>query len=216
LALLGALFIFSQRNFGRSMGYVHLVETGALLLALGLGTETGLEIAIWGLMVHGLAMSAWGLSLDDIQRTEAQPHLADDFTPVQGLGRRRPFVTATLLVSLLSMVGFPLTAGFTARWALLHELAHIHPTAALLLLSGTASLGVLCARGLAALLRPEPDAEIAETSPLVVVRRLLREPPSAIGVYGLCLGGLLLVGLFPQWFVTLAHWAAQIIVSGEP
>jgi NADH:ubiquinone oxidoreductase subunit 2 (subunit N) len=105
----------------------------------------------------------------------------------------------------LSLVGFPLTAGFTGRWALLGLLAQIHPTAALLLLLGTVSVAFVCARGIVALLAPAEEQQ--------------REAPPAVSgrvsaaVYGVGFAVVAVLGIFPQWLLPAVAATASGLIQ---
>jgi formate hydrogenlyase subunit 3/multisubunit Na+/H+ antiporter MnhD subunit len=212
MALLGAVFVFGQRNFGRALGYVMMLDIGATLLGMGLSTVAGVESVLAALALRGIALTAWGLALEQLRGATLTS--SDDFDSLRGLGRRRPFAAAVAVLSLLSLAGFPLTAGFPGRWALLAQLAQIHPTAALFLLVGIASVGLVCARGLAALITPV-TAE-AEAPPVSIVQRLLSEDKLAIGVYGFALLVILSLGFFPQWLLPAVANTASFFVPPAP
>ncbi|HLE26474.1 MAG TPA: proton-conducting transporter membrane subunit [Anaerolineales bacterium] len=205
MALVGALFAFGQRNFRRSMGYAMMVDIGAVLLAIGLGTPAGAEAALGALALRGLALSLWGVSLDQLRRAGGGD---DDFDALRGLARRYPFASTALILSLLSLVGFPLTAGFPARWALLRLLTQIHPTGAILLLLGMVSVALVCVRGLGALLAPvESGDEDLELAPR------WSEKPSAVVVYSLGVLAVLVLGAFPQWLLPLVARTASVFTG---
>jgi multicomponent Na+:H+ antiporter subunit D len=187
MALFGAVLVFGQRNFGRLMGYVMLVDIGAVMLGIGLGSRTGVEAALATLAVRGLALPMWAAGLDTLRRAAG----GDGFEALQGIGWRQPIASAAVLLGVLSLAGFPLTAGFTGRWSLLYLLAQIHPTAAFFLLLGTVSTGFVCARALATLLAGRGEAEGAQPSAQL--------HPLAISLYALGFVVLFAVGLFPQW-----------------
>jgi formate hydrogenlyase subunit 3/multisubunit Na+/H+ antiporter MnhD subunit len=197
LAGLGALFAFGQRNFGRTMGYAVMVDTGAVLLGVGLGTRAGVEAALAALSLSGLALPLWAVGLALLRRAAG----GDDFDALRGAAGRHPFAVAAMVTGLLSLVGFPITAGFAGRWALLTLLAQVHPTAALLLLLGTASIGLVCARGLAALL-PQGGGEAASVEDRPTMITL------AAGV-----GAVLILGIFPQWLLPAVAGAAAAFAN---
>lgn len=198
MALLGAGFAFGQKQLGRALGYAMLVDVGAFLLAVGLGTVEGLQAALATLVWRGLALTLWAPAMEQLRGAAGGAEIAAQsrVDRMQGLARRRPFAVAAALMGLLSLVGFPLTAGFPARWALLNLLAHIHPTAAFFLLLGMTSVALAAARALAAFLTPVETETPAEQVPLL--RRLLAEPPFIIAVLGAGLALSLLLGAFPQ------------------
>src|SRR5205085_149467 len=188
MVLFGALFVFGQRNFGRMLGYVVIIDFGAVMLGLGLGTLAGVESALITSILRGLALPFWAAGLVRLRQAAG----SDQFESLRGYGRREPVAAAMVIISLLSLVGFPLTAGFTGRWALLSLLAQIHPSGAILLLISMVSVAYVCARGLAYLLsRQGPPIETAP----VPAGRL----DAALFTLGFTL--ILALALFPQWLL---------------
>jgi len=207
MALAGGLLAFGQRNFGRALGYAMLVDIGAVMLGIGLGTPVGVQAAVATLAMRGLALPLWAAGVEQLRRAAG----SDDFDAIKGAGRLYPFATVAVVLGLLSLAGFPLTAGFPARWALLYLLAQIHPTAAIFLLIGTVSIALVCARGLVALLTPPAtDAEAARLTP--------PEPlhPLAIAVYGLGFAVVVVIGLFPQWILPAVAGTAAALSRLTP
>jgi formate hydrogenlyase subunit 3/multisubunit Na+/H+ antiporter MnhD subunit len=190
MALLGAVFAFGQHNFGRSLGYAMLVDTGAVMLGIGLGTQAGIAAALTTLALRGLALPLWAVAIAQIRKTEG----SDDFEALRGYGRRNFIAAGAVILGLLSLAGFPLTAGFPGRWALLSLLAQIHPTAAVLLLLGIVSISFVCARGLARLLALPADSEPAPWA----------FPPlsqASAALYALAVTIVFVLGIFPQWLL---------------
>jgi len=202
MVLAGALVVVGQRNFGRALGYAMLIDVGASLLAVGLGTLPGVEAALGVLALRGLALTLWGIGMDQLRRAAG----GDDFEAMRGLARRYPLASSAVVMGMLSLVGFPLLAGFPARWALLRLLAQIHPTAAIFLLIGLGSVALVCARGLTALLTPIETQTSFE----------LAEPRAAWPVYGLGIVLLLALGAFPQWLLPTLARAAALLINPAP
>ena len=145
MALLGAVFLFGQRDLGRSLGYAVLVDTGAVMLGIGLGTQAGIGAALTALALRGIAFpyGQWRLL------RSAKRKAATILKTLRGYGRRNALAAGGAVLGLLSLAGFPLTAGFPGRWALLSLLAQIHPSAAV-----SASHGA-CERFVRVCARPE-------------------------------------------------------------
>jgi formate hydrogenlyase subunit 3/multisubunit Na+/H+ antiporter MnhD subunit len=208
MVVLGALFIFGQRNLGRSVGYALVIEFGAVLLALGLGTRAGVEAALATMALRGLGLWLWAVSLDRLQRAarERTPDSADadSFDALRGLGWRYPFAVTALAVGMLSVVGLPLMAGFPPRWALLRLLADQTPALAAILLGAMTSVGVVVMRALAALTTPQTPDEIIEP----------RETRPAMVAYSLGILAILLLGAFPQWVLPLVVETASFTRFG--
>lgn len=193
MVLLGALFVFGQQNLGRSVGYVLLIEFGAILLAVALGSRAGIEAALATIAMRGVGLWLWAMGLDQLRRAaraQAPEGGGDDtFAALRGLGWRYPFAVTAVAVGMLSLVGLPLMAGFPARWALLRLLAEQTPALAALLFGAMTSVGVVVMRGLAAMTTPRSPDEVIEP----------RESRPAMVVYSLGLVAVLLLGAFPQW-----------------
>ncbi len=204
MALVGGVFAFGQRNFGRALGYAMLVDIGAVLLGVGLASAAGVAAALATLTLRGLALTLWGMGCEQLRRAAG----GDDFDSLRGMARRYPLASAATVLGMLSLVGLPVTAGFPGRWALLRLLAQLHPTGAILLLLGMASVTLVVVRGLAALLMPREDEPAAFTLATV------QERPSALLFYGLGLILLLVLGAFPQWVLTAVANAAAVFTSG--
>ena len=188
MVLFGAVFVFGQRNFGRMVGYIVLIDFGAVMLGLGLGTLAGVESALITTVLRGIALPFWAAGVVRLRQAAG----SDQFDALRGYGRREPAAAAIVTLSLLSLVGFPLTAGFTGRWALLSLLAQIHPSGAILLLIAMVSVAYVCARGLAYLLsRQGPPIE---SQPI---------PSGRLDAALFTLGftAILALGLFPQWLL---------------
>ena len=200
MALFGAVFAFGQRNFGRSLGYAILIDTGAMLLGLGLGTQAGVEVALTTLALRGIALPIWAVGLAQMRQSGG----GDDFESLRGFGRRNPIAAGVVLLGLLSLAGFPLTAGFPGRWALLSLLAQIHPTAALFLLLGIVSIAFVCARGLSALLTQGEASQGAHWS-------LPPISPASVALYALGATVVLVLGLFPQWLLPAVATTASAL-----
>ena len=108
-----------QRHLGRLMGYAAIAETGFLLIALSLGTASGVQIIFLQIIPRGLGLVIWAMALSTLQSQADPPRFAN----VQGAARAMPFAVAGLVLADLSAAGFPLLAGFPVRLSLLESLA---------------------------------------------------------------------------------------------
>jgi formate hydrogenlyase subunit 3/multisubunit Na+/H+ antiporter MnhD subunit len=186
LVIVGGAFAFAQRQFGRLMGYAVMVDLGAALLAVGLGTADGLRAAMAIVALRTIGLAVWGLGLGWLKGRGGA-----DFDDLAGKAWQMPFATAAVVIGGLSLAGFPLTAGFAGRWALYRQLAADNIGLAFVLLLASGSVVLAYARGIAALVRPavrraEADYEWPQEDQVAIAY--------------LALGVLLIValGLFPQ------------------
>lgn len=178
----------SQRRLGRLMGYGALVDSGVALIALGIGSEQGVALALLGLLVRpfGLALMAAGL-----RGLEREQGYDLRLKTVRGLARRLPWSTCAFIVGGVSTAGLPVTAGFAGRWALYRVLGAPELTSVLAMM--TASLGLMIGvwRALRALLAgsggrvemaEEEQGDATELWPKAVVVLLAVAASVAVGL----------------------------------
>ena len=145
---LGAILIFScaghrggcsADSLGQLAGYNLLVDNGALLLLLGSKSDAALPAAGALLLLRMASLIIWAVGLSNL-RWQANAKAAAIPAGWQGL-----LGTAVLALGGLSLAGFPLTPGFSARWIAVGLVArdNLGPAALLLLGSASGMVGVL-------------------------------------------------------------------------
>ncbi|RPJ03574.1 MAG: NADH-quinone oxidoreductase subunit N, partial [Candidatus Aminicenantes bacterium] len=106
----GNLAALRQKSVKRLLAYSAIAHSGYLLVAVVAGDGPGLVFYVIAYLF--MNVGAFGvlaaMSRQGVERTS----LAD----FAGLGRRHPWLAATLAVFLLSLAGFPPTAGFLAKF----------------------------------------------------------------------------------------------------
>ena len=202
MAAVGAAFAFSQRSLGGLMGYSALIDWGATLVALGLGTPDGAAVAAMAITVRVLALVVWGVGAGVLMGA-----LGDDYENLRGRAREYPFATAAVLAGGLSLAALPLMAGFPGRWTLLNMLSSAHVGFAIGLLVAAASAWLGYARVLHILFeRPESEDEQGYYAGPA-------EEPVIIGFAVLGVLLLLWVGLAPQLLSPLARRMVESLVQ---
>jgi formate hydrogenlyase subunit 3/multisubunit Na+/H+ antiporter MnhD subunit len=123
----------------------------------------GLAVSILLLLNRWIAVSLIGMGMGILRRDRE----TDAFSAMAGAVRRKPFAVLGLTIGGLSLAGFPLTGGFTARWLALQGLpVSVQPWAPALMLAGMAvSVGYL--RGLAQT-AGDPPAPSSEEEPFSI------------------------------------------------
>jgi NADH-quinone oxidoreductase subunit N len=111
--VLGTVVGVAQNSVKRMLAYSAIAHAGYLLVGLVAANSVGKAGILFYLLAYGVTnVAAFGLMA--LLSTEDHPHAnVRDFA---GLGRRRPVVAALMTVFLLSLGGFPPTAGFVAKW----------------------------------------------------------------------------------------------------
>lgn len=201
--LYGSLGAIPQRSLRRLMAYSGIANAGFLLIGFASGNAEGVAAVLFYLggylfavlIVFLVATLVWrGVDGDDI------PALA-------GLGQRSPWLAASLTLAMVSLGGIPPLAGFIGKFLLLKAAilaGATHP--ALYWLVGVALVTVVISLYYYfAVVRTVYWGVPAATLPPVPVSWPAR------AALGLCVSGLLWLGLFPAHVLNLATLAAGVL-----
>jgi NADH-quinone oxidoreductase subunit N len=196
LRLSGALMIITagfwaafQRDLGRLLGYVVIVQTGFSLTALSLGTHLGNEIFVMMFLPRMVALGLWVLSASVLLQNSRSLH----FSNIEQVVDRAPIAAIGVAVSFLSLAGLPLLAEFPIRFVLLQEIAVSHPIAALVVLIGSLGLLFSSFRFLAVITG-------GNFGPQRVRRLWYGVTRTQFGLIGIGIAALLVVGIVPRFF----------------
>ena len=113
-AIAGAYLAIWQESFKRMLAYSSVSSMGLFMLAFSLGTETGFA----GGLFYVLADTLMKATLFGVAGAAFYQCGASTVTDLVRLRQNMPWVSAALLISALSMVGIPPTAGFFGKWHL--------------------------------------------------------------------------------------------------
>ncbi len=114
----GNLLAIRQQNIKRILAYSSIANMGYLIIILLTGTNTGIKAAVFYLLSYFITtMASFGvISLFSTHRKES-----DMIADYSGLFWTRPGVAIVFTLSLLSLAGIPLTAGFIAKFYIIFE-----------------------------------------------------------------------------------------------
>ncbi len=116
---LGNLFALQQDNLKRLLAYSSVAHAGYMLVALAAApylrdqAVNGLDALLFYLVAYG-AMTVGAFAVIAYLHTPEQP--VESVDDLAGLGRSHPGVALLMLVFLFSLIGIPLTAGFTGKY----------------------------------------------------------------------------------------------------
>jgi NADH-quinone oxidoreductase subunit N len=152
--LVGSLLALRQVSFGRMLGYSSIAHSGYVAALLASGSASAPEAVLFYLAAYApaliVAFCAASLVADDCG--------VDD---LRGLVWRRPLAGAALVVTLVSMAGLPVSAGFFGKLYLFAGLIRAEAWILLALALAGAALGVyVYARFLTAAFRSEPAVPV--------------------------------------------------------
>ncbi len=106
--LIGNLAALAQNNYKRLLAYSGIAQAGFMLVGLVAFNQVGVESTVFYISVYVSMNLAAFLLLDLLTDSTDIRHLV-------GVGHSRPLFAVLLTVVLVSLVGLPLTAGFTAK-----------------------------------------------------------------------------------------------------
>ncbi|MDH4044257.1 MAG: NADH-quinone oxidoreductase subunit N [Gemmatimonadota bacterium] len=192
---LGNLVALAQRRVKRMLAYSSIAHAGYLLVAVAAGTPAGgAAFVFYALAYTAMTVGAFAI-LAAIGRDGESDVLVDD---LDGLASRRPWVAFAMTVFMLSLLGFPGTAGFIGKWLILSATVGAGQTtlAVVLVLASVVSAGYYLPIVMAMYMKPQVDADVAE-------RTLLGG--GARGVVAVAVVVLLLLGVWPNRVLDVAR-----------
>jgi NADH-quinone oxidoreductase subunit N len=196
----GNLLALPQTDLRRLLGYSGIAQMGYVLVALVAGDAYAVGMVLFFLAAY--VVTNMGAFL--VVHAVAEGGAGHDTDALAGLFRRAPVLALGLLLFLLSLAGIPFVAGF---WAKLYVfLAAWRDGHELLVVAGV----MLAAVGLFYYLRLARAAWMLDPGDLPAPRAA---PPLRMAI-GLCLGGVLLFGLWPGPVVDSAAAAAKALLAG--
>lgn len=126
------IFALSEKDGRRLLGYAVLLESGFAILAVSIQSESSVFALFLSFIPRLGALALMALSLAIFYRNDILP----DQENLSGLMRRWPFASIGFIVSLLSMAGGPLLAGFPTRLAIVDQLADVDMASAVWVVVG--------------------------------------------------------------------------------
>jgi NADH-quinone oxidoreductase subunit N len=112
----GNLVALAQRQLKRMLAYSSIAHAGYLLAAVVSGNTAGAAAFLFYALAYTLMTIGAFAVLAAAGRGGERSVSIDD---LNGLGGRRPWLAAAMTVFMLSLLGFPGTAGFIGKWYIL-------------------------------------------------------------------------------------------------
>ncbi len=114
----GNILAIRQKNIKRLLGYSSIANMGYLIIILLTGSNRGVQASVFYLTSYIFTtMGAFGV----ITLLSTNVHEAEDMEDFKGLYWKRPWIAIVFTLSLLSLAGIPLTAGFIAKFYVILE-----------------------------------------------------------------------------------------------
>jgi NADH-quinone oxidoreductase subunit N len=136
----GNLLAIPQRNVKRMLAYSSIAHAGYLLVALLANSQDGAAAFLFYLLAYTL-MTAGAFALLIANAREGSGEERVSLEDWAGFAREQPLLAALMSVFLLSLAGFPLTAGFLGKLYILRAAiaAGLTPLAVVLVMASLLS-----------------------------------------------------------------------------
>lgn len=185
----GNILALQQQNIKRLLAYSSIAHFGYLLVAFLPGNDAGIEAGIFYLFAYAITiLSAFGI----ITLLSTKQKDAEQLDVYHGLFWRNPVMAAILTVSLLSLAGIPLTAGFIGKFYVLTSGVQQHLWIPVIVLVITSVIGLYYYLRIISTLFAE--------APVAMPKEKSLHPFFFIGTYAVLIVLVLLllgVGIFP-------------------
>jgi NADH-quinone oxidoreductase subunit N len=112
----GNVGALGQRSLKRLLAYSGVAQAGYMLVGVAVATQLGARAVVFYLLVYTLMNIA---AFAVVIARERETALGDDIDAIAGIGSSRPLLAWTLTISMLSLAGFPATAGFFGKFFLI-------------------------------------------------------------------------------------------------
>ena len=114
----GNLLAIRQKNLKRLLAYSSIANMGYLLIILLTGSNKGIQASVFYLISYFVTtIGAFGV----ISLLSSSKYEAEKIEDYKGLFWKRPGIAIVFTLSLLSLAGIPITAGFIAKFYVIFE-----------------------------------------------------------------------------------------------
>jgi NADH-quinone oxidoreductase subunit N len=114
--VIGNVGAIAQRSLKRLLAWSSVAQAGYLLAGVVVGTTLGLQATVFYLAVY-LLMNVAAFAVV-VARERVSEH-GDDLASLSDLGRAEPWLAWPMTIAMLSLAGFPATAGFIGKFYLI-------------------------------------------------------------------------------------------------
>jgi NADH-quinone oxidoreductase subunit N len=203
--VVGNLVALSQKSLKRMLAYSSIAHAGYLLTALVSGSVAGAAAFLYYLLFYTLmTLGAFAVLIykgRDGERTVTTADLA-------GLAETHPWLALLMTVFLLSLLGFPGTAGFIGKWYILTSAigSGYGLLATIMVLASVVSAGYYLPVIMAMYMKPRLHAEVHAG---VTVPRVMRGVLAALAL------ALIVFGVWPGRLLSSARSGARGFLPDE-
>jgi len=199
--LVGSAVAMFERNIKRLLAFSSVAQIGYMMLGASLVTATGLTAATLHMFNHALAKGGLFLAIAAIAVVATGYRLKD----ISGLARRMPWTFAALVVTGLSLIGVPGTAGFISKWYLISAALEMQT-------GGIALVALILISSLMAVVYVWRIVEVAYFGKAAEVHDKPAPPALVVTLWVVAIANIVF-GIYPDLPLSLSAAAADILLG---
>ena len=154
--VIGNVAALRQTSLKRVLGYSGIAQAGYILIGVVVLDPLGTVASLYYLAAYAIT-NIGALAVIAIMANRGED--LDSYDSLRGLGFRRPYVAAAMGLFLLSLGGFPPTAGFFGKFFVFAAAIHAHEVPLALWGIGTSAISVFYYLRVALLMYQRPTQE---------------------------------------------------------
>lgn len=110
--IMGSLHAIAEKDTRRMIAYSSVAQIGYIYMGMGLGTQAGMMAAVFHIFTHSATKALLFISAVGLYEVSGNKK---DYLSLRGAGYRNPLAGIGFGIGALSMVGFPMLAGFISK-----------------------------------------------------------------------------------------------------
>jgi len=205
----GNLLALLQSNVKRLLAYSSIAHLGYVLVALlAIGRTAAVAVVFYLVAYFVTTLGAFGVVAELSGAGDGEAEELDDY---RGLATRRPFLAATFAISLFSLAGIPLTAGFLGKFYVIDAGAGSRLWWLLIVLVASSTIGLYYYTRVVVAMYVRQPVELPEGSPAATLAA-----PTARSTIAAVLAAVtalvFVLGIYPSPLIRLL----EHVVAGLP
>lgn len=110
--IMGSFHAIMEKDTRRMIAFSSVAQIGYIYMGIGLGTQAGMIAAVFHMFTHSATKALLFISAVGLYEVSGDKK---DYKSLRGAGYRNPLAGIGFAVGALSMVGFPMLAGFISK-----------------------------------------------------------------------------------------------------
>jgi formate hydrogenlyase subunit 3/multisubunit Na+/H+ antiporter MnhD subunit len=183
MIVIGSIWFSMQKKLRKAIGYLVLVSSGFMVVAIGLNTSNGYIFSSYLMLLRVVCFFVISIILMMIEKLTGNRYVDS----LEGLFSHFPLVALSFFIPLVSLAGMPLTLGFPVMQGIFSEFSLYVPRYVIYLILSQIILSVTIIRWIFISMKKTDDKSFINN---------LGRPETVFLL--VCILGLIILGLFPN------------------